>query len=234
MNITKSRFLLLLSFTLFYVSACAQSIENTGWIFLTHTQKISKKFKALADVQVRSADKLIHFETLLLRGAIGYNLNDNNSVAFGYAYKGDWTTENGKSMYSPENRIYEQYLFETKIKRTQFTFRLRQEQRFIKDTGRYQFSQRSRALLGFQIPIVANADFSKGLYATIQDEIFVNSHHKEKVNNSFFDQNRPFVSIGYRWSKKIDVEIGYMRWVQREHEENTSTNVYQVMITTSL
>jgi hypothetical protein len=54
------------------------------------------------------------------------------------------------------------------------------------------------------------------------------------VNNSFFDQNRPFISIDYRWSKKIDTELGYMRWLKRETEQDVSTNVFELMITTSL
>ena len=201
---------------------------------MLEVQKLSKKFEALADVQVRSADKFVHFETLLLRGGLGYKLNDNHSVALGYTYKGDWTKEEGNSMYNSENRMYEQYLFNTNIKKTPFTFRFRQEQRFIKDTDNYQFSQRSRVFLSFQFPLAANADFSKGLYSTVQNELFVNTQHKERVNNSFFDQNRPFISIGYRWNKKIDTEIGYMYWLQRETEGNVSTNVYQLMITTQL
>lgn len=225
---------LLFCFTLFYISVYSQSTENMGWLFLTHTQKLSKKFEALADVQMRTGNKFIHFETLLLRGGLGYKLNKDNSVAIGYTFKGDWTKENGKSMYSPENRIYEQYLFNTNIRRTELTFRFRQEQRFVKDNGNYNFSQRSRFFISAQIPLAANADFSKGLYTAIQDEIFVNSQHKEMVNNSFFDQNRPFVSIGYRWSKKVDTEIGYMRWLQRETEGDISANVCQIKITTEL
>jgi len=225
---------IILFFTLFRITVYSQSAKTTGWFFLSHSQKISKKFKALADVQVRSTNKLVHVETLLLRGGVGYKVNDNSSVTIGYTYKGDWATKNGKSVDRNENRIYEQYTFGTNIKRTELTFRFRQEQRFIKDTGNYKFSQRSRVFLSFQVPIIANTDFSKGLYSTIQDELFVNTQHKENVNNSFFDQNRAFISIGYRWNKKIDTEIGYMRWVKKETEGSIFTNVCQVMITTQL
>ena len=233
METRKNKFLLF-CFTLFYGSVCSQTAENTGWLFLSHSQKLSKKFKALADVQVRSTDKLMHIKTLLLRAGIGYSLSDKNSVTVGYTYKGDWAMDGGKSMYSPENRIYEQYSFGSNIRKVEFTLRYRREQRFIKDTSNYNFSQRSRAFASFQIPLVANRDFSKGLYTTIQDELFLNVQHKEKVNNSFFDQNRAFISIGYRWSKKIDTEIGYMNWLKREFNGDEKTNVYQLMITTSL
>ena len=227
--------ILLFCFTFIYNAIFSQSpTENAGWVFITHTQNLSKKFKALADVQLRTGDKFIHFKTLLLRGALGYKINKEQSAALGYAYKNDWKEENGMLTHSPENRIYEQYLFEARIKRTQVSFRLRQEQRFVKETKDYQFSQRSRVFLSFQIPLAANADFSNGFYATIQNEVFLNTQHKEKVNNNLFDQNRPFISMGYRWSKKIDTEIGYMYWLQREDERDVSTNVFQLMFTTEL
>lgn len=232
----KLRFsILLLCYILIYNASYAQSkTENAGWVFITHTQNLSKKIKALADVQVRTGDQFIHFETLLLRGALGYTINKEQSAALGYAHKADWTKEDGALTRSSENRIYEQYLFETKFKRTQATLRLRQEQRFVKETDDYQFSQRSRVFLSFQIPLAANADFSQGLYTTIQNEVFLNTQHKEKVNNSFFDQNRLFISLGYRWSKKIDTEIGYMYWLQREAQNDASANIFQLMITTKL
>lgn len=226
---------LLGSFTVIYSSVYAQlSTENGGWVFIKHNQNLSKKWEALADVQVRTGDKFIHLQTLLLRVAMGYKINKEQSIALGYAYKGDWTEEDGEQTYDRENRIYEQYSFETNIKQTEATFRLRQEQRFVKETEDYQFCQRSRGFLSLQIPLAANADFSKGLYTTLQDEIFLNTQHREKVNNSFFDQNRSFISVGYRWSKKLDTEIGYMRWLQREAKGNISSNIFQLVITTRL
>jgi len=217
-----------------YISVYSQSQQNSGWLFISHTQQLTKRFDALADVQVRSGDRLAQFKTLLLRGGVRYNFNKKHSVATGYTYKGDWTYEESKRSYSPENRIFEQYLLNTKISRNEFTFQYRQEQRFVKDMGKNQFSQRSRAFVSFQFPLVANVDFSKGLYTTLQDEIFLNTQHKERVNNSLFDQNRPFVSVGYRWSKKLDTEIGYMYWLKRETEGDVQTSVFQVMITTQL
>jgi hypothetical protein len=136
-------------------------------------------------------------------------------------------------MFSPENSTFEQYLFNLDIKRKRLNLRLRQEQRFVKGISGHSFSQRSRAFISAQIPLIANTDFSKGVFSTIQNEIFLNTQHKEKVNNSVFDQNRAFISIGYRWSKKIDTEIGYLRQLQRENEGDLSTNVCQFVVTTT-
>lgn len=208
-------------------------VENVGWFFLTHTQKVSPKFDVLADVQLRSADRLDYFSTLLLRTALKYNFNKKHSLALGYAYKGDWLHEDGERTYSPENRIYQQYLYDFKAGKTELNARFRQEQRFVKEDGAVNFSQRLRAFFSAQIPLLADTGFNRGLYTGIQNEIFLNVQNKGKVNGSVFDQNRSFLSLGYRWSKKIDTEFGYMHWYQKELDGNTKTNIWQLMLTTS-
>ncbi|TWR25793.1 DUF2490 domain-containing protein [Mucilaginibacter pallidiroseus] len=225
-------FVLLITFLVVFAKANGQT-QNTGWFFLSHTQKVSEKFDIRADVQTRSADKYDYFGTLLLRGALSYNLSKVHSVALGYAYKGDWLHEDGRKTYSPENRIYQQYLYDFKAGKTELNLRGRLEQRFVKEDGKVSFSQRARIFISAQIPLIANADFSKGVYTGVQNEIFLNVQNKANVNNSVFDQNRVFGSLGYRWSKKIDTEFGYMYWYQKEMDQNTKTNVWQLMVTTS-
>jgi len=207
--------------------------DNGAWFFLSHTQRITNKFDILADVQLRSTDHLSYLSTLLLRTALNYNLNKQQSVALGYAHKGDWEVEDGHKIYFPEHRIYEQYLHNFKLENMELMLRGRLEQRFVKEET-YQFSQRARLLLSAQIPLIANKDFTKGIYANIQDEVFVNVLKKENVNGSFFDQNRPYVSGGYRFSKSMDIELGYTRWFQRESTGDHTTHVMQFMITTNL
>ena len=227
----KKYFLIYLLLVLFQAAAHAQ-VENTGWFFLTNTHKLTERFDLLTDVQLRSADKVDYTQTLLLRGALNYNFNNEHSVALGYAYKGDWMHEDGERTFSPENRIYQQYLFDLKAGRVELNARFRLEQRFVKEGGEVNFSQRARAFISAQIPLVADTGFKKGLYTGIQNEIFFNLQNKDKVNNSIFDQNRSFLSLGYRWSKLIDTEFGYMYWYQKEMDGNTKTNVWQLMLTT--
>jgi hypothetical protein len=220
-------------FLLFNLTAYNQTRENGGWFFLSHTQKLTDKFDLLADVQLRSANHYDYLSTLLLRGALQYHLNDHHAVAAGYAYKGDWEEEQEDKQYKFENRIYEQYAYEFKLKKTEMMVRARLEQRFIKEEATV-FSQRGRILISAQVPLIANSDFTKGLYGNLQDELFMNLQNKDKVNHSFLDQNRPFISLGYRWSKKIDTEIGYMQWLQREDDGDYRRNIVQLMVTTNL
>lgn len=210
----------------------AQLTETQGWFFVTHRQKLNKNFDLLADAQLRTANQLNYLNTLLLRSAISYNINKKHSVALGYAYKGDWEHENTGTAYTLENRIYQQYLYNFKFYHTELALRARLEQRWIKEDN-VAFSQRARAFISAQIPLIADTGFTKGLYTGLQNEIFLNTQQKNHVNNSVFDQNRTYISIGYRWSKKIDTELGYMYWYQKEMDDSYRRNVVQLMITTS-
>lgn len=207
--------------------------QNGAWFFLSHTQKLNKKFSILADVQLRSTDQLTYLSTLLLRTALSYHLNKNQAFALGVAHKGDWEVEEGGKRYLPEQRIFQQYLQNFKLERMEMMIRGRLEQRFVKDSG-YQFSQRARLLLSAQIPLLADKDFTRGIYANLQDEVFLNVQNRENVNGSFLDQNRPYISAGYRLSKKMDIEFGYTRWLQREDTGDKTAHIMQLMITTNL
>ena len=206
--------------------------QHTGWLFLSHTQKVSSKFDVLTDVQLRTGDKFSTLNTLLWRTAVNYNFSKRQAIAFGYANKNDWEKEDTEKLHTLEHRIYEQYTYNFEAERIELNLRGRLEQRFVKEE-KYAFSQRLRAFISAQIPLLANNDFSKGLYAKIQDEIFLNVQHKERVNNSLLDQNRPYLAFGYRYNKHIDIEMGYMRWLQREEDGDMNTNVFQFMLTTS-
>ncbi|MBS7563484.1 DUF2490 domain-containing protein [Mucilaginibacter sp. Bleaf8] len=225
------KLLLVLLFLFNALLGHAQLTQNMGWLFITHQQKVNSKVNVLADVQLRSANRYAYLTTLLLRSGLSYQLTNNHSVALGYAYKGDWDHEGTGTAYTLENRIFEQYLYKFSIGKTELNARARLEQRWVKEEV-VKFSQRARAFVSAQIPLFTDTAFTRGWYAGIQNELFVNIQHKERVNGYFFDQNRSMVSVGYRWSKKIDTELGYLYWYQRETDNAFRRNVVQLMITT--
>lgn len=225
---------LILTIALWFVSIAAlkaQPRESTGWLFLSNTKRISEKYDFLSDVQVRSADGFEYVNTLLLRGALSYNFSTKHSAALGYAYKADWAYDNEVLDYSPEHRIYEQYLFSSELGKVEINARFRLEQRFVREKELVNFSQRGRAFFSAQIPLKADTGFSSGIYAKIQNEVFMNVQNREKVNNSIFDQNRSSIGIGFRFSKALEVDFGYLYWYQKELERNSKSNVFQLMMT---
>ncbi|GLU53521.1 hypothetical protein Dfri01_29820 [Dyadobacter frigoris] len=211
----------------------AQTIEHNGWLFWSHQQKISERWQFSADVQVRSADKLNYLNTLLIRPGIGYKIADNQTITVGYTYFGTWDKENQHKVYEPENRIFEQFQIENEIQRTEITNRFRYEQRFLNLQNSKAFAQRFRYYVQAQIPLFTNPLFTKGLYLSVQNELFLNAQGKDQVNNHFFDQNRSYAGPGYRFSESLDLEIGYMFRYQIEKEANMRNNILQVVIKTS-
>jgi len=78
-------------------------------------------------------------------------------------------------------------------------------------------------------PAVVSRAFTQGFFASIQNEIFVNVGDPSPVNGKFFDQNRAYVSIGYRCSKQFDVEMGYLnQYISGAGNNSTVNHVLQV------
>jgi hypothetical protein len=73
--------------------------------------------------------------------------------------------------------------------------------------------------------------FEKGMFVSLQDEIMVNINGASAVNDKFFDQNRAYVSLGYRLSAKADIEMGYMnQYVAGRNDNRVVNNILQLGI----
>lgn len=218
---------------LFLLAGHAQKQTVNGWLVSSHEKELFRKWSLLSDLQLRSADRLQYVETVLIRPAIQYKLNNKHSVALGYAYLGNWEREEAGKIFELEHRSWEQYMVENRWGKTEVTNRLRLEQRFLQQNGRFDFSQRIRYYLRFEVPLSKQGKDEPGAFIGLQNELFLNIQNKEKVNNKLFDQNRAFAGIGYRFSDKLDVEGGYLYRYQIE-EEKIENHIFQLTVTTSL
>ncbi|MVN92915.1 DUF2490 domain-containing protein [Mucilaginibacter aquatilis] len=217
---------------LVFGNCIAQTSETQAWLFINHSQRLTDKFDVLADVQVRSANDIKFLNTLLLRSALNFHLNKKHAVALGYAFKVDREFDETGEVRTTEHRAYEQYQHDFKVRKTEMALRLRFEQRWIKEDA-YNFSQRGRIFYTVQIPLLADTGFTKGLFAGLQNELFLNLQNKKAVNGRVFDQNRTFGSLGYKLSKNIDTELGYMFWFQHESDGPFKRHIIQFVLTTN-
>ena len=219
-------------FVLLSIVGRAQTSTTNGWIVSSHEQKLSKKWSLLSDFQLRSADHFRYVETALIRPAIQYKIADEKSAAFGYAYVGSWEREGAERSFEIEHRVWQQFVLESKLSKTEVTNRLRLEQRFLQTEKDFDFAQRLRYYLRFQIPFSSGTEFKRGAFLGLQNEIFFNIHNKEAVNNRLFDQNRALAGIGFRFSEALDVEAGYLFRYQIE-EERLRNHILQLTAITS-
>lgn len=232
----KQKFLLLTGLLLLclIIKTYSQSTETqfSGWLALYHKQKLTGKWGYLFDAQYRTDKQFSNTSAYFLRPGITYDVSKNQTAGVGYAFFGSYEDENNSRIFYAENRIWEQYQLKAKIGKASLSNRLRLEQRFINmENG--GFSQRLRYYIRSQIPLVKGADqFNKGLYIALQNELFVNVQHQERASNSFLDQNRSYVSFGYRLNKKIDAELGYQFVYSKDRDGNLRNNTLQLAIYT--
>ncbi len=228
-NQMKRILLLAVTFVLATYQLSAQTKqENSGWLFLLNSTKFSEKWGMHLDVQVRSNDNWDGTKNILFRPGITYFIDSKQNVTAGYLMV---TTDLGPSTLV-EHRIWEQYILNHKIKSIFTAHRFRLEQRFL-DQANDNFTQRLRYFIRMVKPLQkSEGGFTKGAFLALQNEVLFNVQNKELVNNSLFDQNRLYLAAGYRFSKKIDVEAGYLNQAIHGRTRNTVNNVVQLALYT--
>jgi len=191
--------LLLTLATIFCLSqfSSAQESELGNWLIYIGNKKIDNKWNWHHEVQYRNYNVIGDLEQLLLRTGIGYNLSEgNNNLLAGYGFIRSENYLDGKPEKAivNEHRIYQQFVSKQKFAYASVQHRYRFEQRFVED----DFKMRFRYFLSISIPI------DDKFYFSAYDEIFL------AASTTPFDRNRLYGGLGYRATKNIRFELGYM------------------------
>ena len=224
------RILLLITITVLSVQQLTAQTkqENSGWLFLLNSTKFSEKWGMHLDVQVRSTDNWGAVKNVLFRPGITYFIDKQQNVTAGYLLA---STDFGATTLI-EQRIWEQYILTHKINSVFTTHRFRLEQRFL-DQPNDNFAQRLRYFIRLIKPLQKTEQaFTKGAFLALQNEVFLNIQNKERINNNLFDQNRLYLAGGYRFSKKMDLEAGYLNQAIKGKTRNTVNNIVQLALYT--
>jgi hypothetical protein len=231
----------LLSFiALFLVGSLASSAQTqfTGWLASFNTIKTGDKTSLHTDVQLRSTDEWKKAQTFLFRPGINFHLNKTITLSAGYAYISNRRTISNVSGYATEHRIWQQLLINHKLKNIFINHRFRTEQRFIEksvvvnnllENDGSVTAHRFRYFIRNILPLKKETSFTKGAFAALQNEVFVNIGNNDNVNGEFFDQNRLYIAGGYRLNAKTDLEIGYMnQYVNGTGSQKTRNHILQL------
>ena len=186
----------------------AQESDFGNWLIYIGSKKINKKWNIHNEVQYRNFNAIGDLEQLLIRAGLGYNLTENNNnvlLGYGYILSRNFIGNTDETVNTNEHRIFQQYTTKQKVKSVSLTHRYRFEQRFIEEDFRLRF----RYFLSLNIPLGKkvfdenNIDKRK-LYLSAYNEIFLNG------DSSIFDRNRVYGGLGYKFSKSVRVELGYL------------------------
>jgi hypothetical protein len=181
----------------------AQSSMFGNWLIYFGDKKINDKWNWHHEVQYRNFNFLGDTEQLLLRTAIGYNLTENNNninLGYGFIYSEPYIGIADAKTNFNEHRIYQQFLTKQAFGRLSLQHRYRFEQRFFDD----DFRLRVRYFLSLNISLNQKQMTDKTLYLSAYNEIFINPEQ------NYFDRNRLYGGLGYKFSKNIRTEIGLM------------------------
>jgi hypothetical protein len=178
--------------------------SNLGnWLLYFGSMKIKNDWNWHNEVQYRSYNIIDDLEQLLIRTGMGYNLTENNNnVLLGYAYilSQNYVEGSDEKVSVHEHRIFQQFITRQNIGIVALQHRYRFEQRFIES----DFSLRLRYFLSLNIPLNNKKIIDKTVYLSAYNEIFLNT------TGNVFDRDRLYGGIGYRISKTVRLELGYM------------------------
>jgi hypothetical protein len=191
----------------------SQESDLGNWLIYFGDKKLNKKINWHHEVQYRNFNFIGDTEQLLLRTGLGYNLTENNNnIHLGYAfiYSEPYVTNSDKKTNFSEHRVYQQFITRQSFGRLSLLHRYRFEQRFFDD----DFSLRLRYFLSFNVAINRTKMEDKTLYLSAYNEIFVNTEQ------NYFDRNRIYGGIGYRFTSKLRSEIGLMNQTSNSISRN--------------
>lgn len=206
---------------------------NMLWAGYYNTFYIDKKWSLLSDAQIRTREWAQHWSQMLVRSGLSYKVNEHVSITGGFAFFKNAQYANKELFLKNEYRPWQEFFYQSKLKKISLTQRLRTEQRFqqqlINDqiSKTYQYIFRLRYRFEAQFPLRSNK-----IALLIANEIMVNPGY---INNSlFFDQNRSFAGLNIKLQANTALQFQYVKIFQwrnntrvLENQNVVRVNVFQ-------
>ncbi len=190
--------------------------EAATWVSYIGVHPVSPTWRLHLEAQLRQTEGLVQPQQRLYRTALLRVLNSSVRAGAGYAFTHTYPPEEFVTDPQPvnEQRIYEQLDLNQRVGPVHLDHRYRLEQRWSQrlqtpttDAG-WTYTNRARYLArGFIAPGGGTAGDGEP-YFVAYDEVFIN--FGKNVRSNVFDQNRVFAGVGYRFSRALTAEVGYM------------------------
>ena len=186
------------------VAVFSQESDMGNWWIYFGNHQMNARWNWHHEVQYRNYNAIGDLEQLLIRTGIGRNLSENNNnllVGYGYILSQNYPVSGSDDKTDiVEHRIYQQFITRQRIGSLRVQHRYRFEQRFVET----DFKLRFRYFLSLNLPLHPKGMVDNSLYLSAYNEIFIDT------SDSPFDRNRLYGGLGYRLSKDIRFELGYM------------------------
>lgn len=194
------------------------SSRTSTWLMLLSRIKLTESVDSFVDIQPRftvndiSNGKNNALDTLLFRGAVGYQITPNIGLYQGYAYIPTYDPKN------VEHRSFQELLIKQPLLNNDLVHRIRLEQRLIDSAD--ETAYRLRYFGRYVRPLKT---WHPNWFLAINEEIFINLNDADNGPQSGFNQNRLFIGLNYRVNPHLAYEFGYQN--QIINVPNNSDNV---------
>ncbi|MBC8083119.1 MAG: DUF2490 domain-containing protein [Hymenobacter sp.] len=197
--------------------------HNTlGWLVYSGDHKLSPKWLAHTEYQLRRVRLLNTQQQHLARVGLGRPLTGRATVSGGYTYfqtheYGRYPTVQGRPQ--PEHRLYQDVTLTDSLGRLRLAQRLRLEQRWLGqraaegagDVQSWEYQHRIRYQLAGSWPLQGRTIDDGEWYLNAFDELFIS--FGRNVGNNVFNQNRLSGGLGYQFRDHAKIELNYLNQV---------------------
>ncbi len=211
--------------------------QHTGWFLWLNSTKLNARWGIHLDVQLRTADEWAYLRNVLVRPGITYHLPSGQQLTAGYLYThaSSGPLIGSNSFRLVEHRSWQQFVHPHRLGEAYVSHRFRLEQRFMEQrTGPDAFAQRFRYFIRAvqALKKLDGTPFQEGGFVALQNEVFFNVQNKSATNDHFLDQNRAYLALGYRFSKSLDLEAGYLHQTANGRYAHTVNHAVQLALYT--
>jgi hypothetical protein len=219
-------FILLVVLTLFGMNSVVGqkniATQNGSWFMYFGNHKLSEKYSLHTEYQWRRSDFVYSWQQSLARIGLDYHLDKNNSLTAGYGWIVSYPYGSQPISYTTnEHRVWEEFISNSNYSRLNFNHRYRIEQRFIERittnsleesiVSGYNFKQRARYRFMIVAPINNASMKDKTAFVSLYNEVFLG--FGQGISKNILDQNRLYGSIGWRFNKNSNIQLGYLNQI---------------------
>ena len=214
----------------------ARESEDRGavWLAYTGTHPVSPLWRVMLEGQLRRITPVSDPQAWLLRTALIRSLGEHASVGAGYLHQASFRYGFGTELATTnEHRAFQQLELRQGAGPFALNHRYRLEQRWTErleaaagggaERVGWTYTNRTRYQLRATTAPGGGSPQDGEPYLTAYDELFVS--FGRNVRGNVFDQNRAFAGAGYRWSRALRLEAGYLHnYVLRSNGRQAERN----------
>jgi hypothetical protein len=201
---------------------------NSWWVY-SGDHPVKGPWGVFAEIQIRRSDFASTWQQLQSRDAVTYRFSPHVQVLAGYVFTRTARYGDFPAIHSSfEHRIFEQATIKQDVKKVELEHRLRNEQRWIQSYSSstdfiWHYQNRFRYQFKTTVPLTKADQLGHQWYLFGGDELFFPYGPDHGPN--WFDQNRAFGGLGYKFTKNNKFEVSYLnQWLIQRNDRIEEVN----------